>query len=42
MVVSNASFVHMSFLVIEGTRFSCGFDLFLYGSRIGGRLFCLM
>ncbi len=37
MVVSNASFIHMPFLIVEGIRFNCGVDLFLCGSRARGR-----
>jgi hypothetical protein len=37
MVASNASFVHMPLLVVEGNQFNCGADLLLCGSRVGGR-----
>jgi hypothetical protein len=37
MVASNASFVYMPLLVVEGNQFNCGVDLLLYGSRVGGR-----
>ncbi len=41
---SKASSIHMPFLVIEGTRFSC-VDLLLCGSKVGGQgvdYFCLL
>jgi hypothetical protein len=39
---SNVSFVHMPLLVFEGTQFSCGADLLLYGSRTKGRFSLLI
>ncbi len=39
MAIYNASFIHMPFLIIEGTRFSCGVDLFLFGSKAKRRFF---
>jgi hypothetical protein len=35
--VSNVSFVHMLLLVFKGTRFNCGADILLCGSRAQGR-----
>jgi hypothetical protein len=39
MVIFNASFVHMFFLVVEGIQLSYGADLFLCGLGAGGRFY---
>jgi hypothetical protein len=37
MVASNALFVHMPLLVVEGNQFNCGVDFLFCESRVGGR-----
>jgi hypothetical protein len=37
MIIFNVSSIHMPLLVVEGTQFNYGDDLFICGSRIGGR-----
>ncbi len=36
VVVFNASYVHMLFLIVEGIKFNCGVDHFFCGSKAWG------
>jgi hypothetical protein len=35
---SNASFVHIPFLILGGTEFNCGVNLLFCGSKVGASL----